>query len=84
MNNTALKTLNCSNNNLTKINLTANTALKTLNLSYNEEISLVDLRNNKELTHLYVSMLMIITMVGNILSARTLVLPVGEYRQKTN
>lgn len=52
--NTALKTLNCSNNNLNKINLTANTALKTLNLSYNKEISLVDLRNNTELTHLYV------------------------------
>mgnify|MGYP002677702058 FL=1 len=54
MNNTALKTLNCSNNNLTKINVAANTALKTLDLSYNKEISLVDLRTNTELTHLYV------------------------------
>lgn len=54
VNNTALKTLNCSNNNLTKINVAANTALKTLDLSYNKEISLVDLRTNTELTHLYV------------------------------
>ena len=52
--NTAIEDFDISGNCLSAINLRSNTALKKLNLSYNKEISLVDLRNNTELTHLYV------------------------------
>lgn len=53
--NTALEDFDISGNGLSAINLRSNTALRKLNLSYNKEISLVDLRNNTELTHLYVA-----------------------------
>ena len=48
---TALRTLNCSDNELTELDISGNTALDTLDCSYNELTSL-DLSVNKALTEL--------------------------------